>query len=78
VENIMSQIRILWSATKISHTIQTDALSDIDVYSPPVICREPENPHPKHVQNNPTLPQQKNIAGQKFLSQQAEGDTDEQ
>jgi hypothetical protein len=78
VENIMSQMRILWSATTISPTIQTDALSDIDINSPPVIHREPKNPRPKHIQKNPMSPQQNVISGQKFLSQQAKYDTDEQ
>jgi hypothetical protein len=78
VENIMSQMRILRSATTISPTIQTDALSDIDINSPPAIRREPKNSRPKHIKKNPMLPQQNVIAGQKFLSQQAEDDTDEQ
>jgi hypothetical protein len=71
VENIMSQIWILRSATTISPSVQTVALSDIDINSPPANCRETKNPRPKHVQKNPTLAQQKNIAGQKiFLSKQ--------
>jgi hypothetical protein len=78
VENIMSQMWILWIAKKISPTIQIDALSDIEIDYPPAIFRESKNPCPKHVQNNPTTPQKKNISGQKFLSQQAEDDTDEQ
>jgi hypothetical protein len=78
VENIMSQMWILRSATTISPTMQTDTLSDIDINSPPVIRQEPKNPRPKHVQKNPMSPQQNFIAGQKFLSQQAEGDTNEQ
>jgi hypothetical protein len=68
----------LWRVTTISPNVQTDALSDIDIDYTPVIFREPKNPIPKHVQNNPTSPQQNFTAGQKFLSQQAEGDTDEQ
>jgi hypothetical protein len=78
VENIMSQMRMLQSATTISPTVQTDMLSDIDIDSPPVIRWEPKNPRPTHVQKNPTSPQQNFIAGQKILSEQAEGDTDEQ
>jgi hypothetical protein len=74
----MSQTRILRSVTTISPTLKTDALSEIDINSPPSICRETKNPPPKHVQKNPTSPQKFFIAGQKFLSQQAEGDTDEQ
>jgi hypothetical protein len=57
-ENIMSQMWILQSATKISPTVQTDALSDIDINSPPAICRETKNPRPRHVQKNPMYPQQ--------------------
>jgi hypothetical protein len=74
----MIQIRILRSDTTLSPTIQTDALSDIDIDYPPAIHRVPKNPHPTHVQKNPTLPQKHFMAGQKFLSEQAEGDTDEQ
>jgi viroplasmin and RNaseH domain-containing protein len=48
-ENNMIQMRILWSVTTISPTIQTDALSDIDINSPPAIRREPKNPRPKHI-----------------------------
>jgi hypothetical protein len=78
VENIMSQMRMLRSATTIIPTVQTDALSDIDIDSPPVIRREPENPCPTHVSKSPTLPKQHFMAGQKFISEQAEGNTDEQ
>jgi hypothetical protein len=74
----MSQMRILRSATTISPTVQTHALSDIDMDSPPAIRQEPKNTHPTHVQKNPTLPQQNFMAWQKFLSEQAEGNTDEQ
>jgi hypothetical protein len=35
---------ILRSATTISPTVQADALSDIDIDSPPAIRREPKNP----------------------------------
>jgi hypothetical protein len=38
----------------------------------------PQNPRPTHVQKNPTLPQQHFIAGKKFLTEQAKGNTDEQ
>jgi hypothetical protein len=76
VENIMSQMWILRSATTISPTVHNDALSDIDIDSPPAIRREPKNPRPKHVQKNHTSPQKNFISGQKFLSQQVEGDTD--
>jgi hypothetical protein len=78
VEDIMSQMRILWSATTISPTIHTDALIDIDIYSPPAIHLEPKSPSTKHIQNNPMSPQQNFIAVQKFLSQQAEDDSDAQ
>jgi hypothetical protein len=74
----MSQMQILWSATTISPNIQTDAMSYIDINSPHAILREPRNTRPKHIQKNPMSPQQNVIAGQKFFSQQAEGDTDEQ
>jgi hypothetical protein len=37
VDNIMSQMRLLWSATTISPTVGTDALLDIDIESPPTI-----------------------------------------
>jgi hypothetical protein len=74
----MSKMRVLRSATTISPTIQTDALSDIDINSPPAIRREPRKNSPKHTQKNTMSPQQNFIAGQKFLSQQAEDDTDDQ
>jgi hypothetical protein len=61
-----------------SPTVQTDALSDIDINSPPAISREPKNPSPKHIKKNTMSPQQNFIAGQKFISQQAEDDIDEQ
>jgi hypothetical protein len=61
-----------------SHNLQTDALSDIDIDSPPAIRREPKNPRPTHVKNNPSLPQQHFITGHTFISQQSEGDTNEQ
>jgi hypothetical protein len=48
----MIQMRIWRSATKISPTVQTDALSDIDIDSPPDIRRELKNPRPTHVQKN--------------------------
>jgi hypothetical protein len=77
---VMRKIWILRSTTTISPTVQSDALSDIDIDSPPSICWEPKNIRPTHVQNNPSSPQpnKKIIARQKFLSEQAEGDTDEQ
>jgi hypothetical protein len=78
VENIMSKVRILRSAITISPTLQTDALSDINIDSPPDIRWEPKNSRPKHVQKNPMSPQKNCIARQKNLSQQEEGDTDEQ
>jgi hypothetical protein len=74
----MSQMRLLQSTTKISPTVGTDALSDIDIEYPPTIQRAPQNLHPKHVDNDPTLLQQKFIAGMIFLSEQAEVNTDEQ
>jgi hypothetical protein len=77
VENITSQMQMLRIATTISHTVQTDALSDIDIDSRPAIHREPKNPHPTHVQKNTKSPQQNFMFGQKFLSDQAEGNTNE-
>jgi hypothetical protein len=74
----MSKMLLLRSATTISPIIQTDALSDIDIDSPPAIHREPKNISPKHTQKNTMSPQKKIIAGQKLLSQQSEDDTDEQ
>jgi hypothetical protein len=67
VENIMIQMRILWSATKISPTVQTDALSDINIDSPPAIRRAQKNPRPTHVQNNPTSPQNFLLPGRNFF-----------
>jgi hypothetical protein len=61
-------MRLLWSATTISHTVQTDALSDIGINSPPAIHRELKNPSPKRTQKNTMSPQQNFIAGQRFLS----------
>jgi hypothetical protein len=49
LENIMIQLWMLQSTTTISPTVQTDALSDIDINSPPAIHREPKNPLPTHV-----------------------------
>jgi hypothetical protein len=78
VENIMSQMRILRSSTTISPTVQTDAMSEIYIDSSSAIHREPKNPRPTHVQKNPISPQRNFISEQKFLSEQSEGDTDEQ
>jgi hypothetical protein len=61
-----------------SPTVQTDALSDIYINSPPTIRREQKKPSPKHTKKNTMSPQQNNISGQNFLSQQAEDDADEQ
>jgi hypothetical protein len=57
VENIMSQMRLLRSATTISPTVGSDSLSDIGIESPPSIRWATKNPRLKHVYNNPTLPQ---------------------
>jgi hypothetical protein len=62
----MSQMRLLLSATTISPTEGTDALSYIDIESLSTILWAPENPHPIYVDNDPTLPQQKIISGMKF------------
>jgi hypothetical protein len=71
VENITIQMRILRSDTTISPTIQTDALSDIDIDYPPAIRREPKNPRPKHVQKNLTSPSKILLSGRNvFLSKQ--------
>jgi hypothetical protein len=78
IQNIMSKMRLLRSATKMSPTIKTDALSDIGFDSPPDIHREPNNIIQKHAQKNKMSPQQNFIAPDKFLSQQAEDDTDDQ
>jgi hypothetical protein len=74
----MSKMRVFCSATTISPTVQTDALSDIDINYTPAIRREPKNPSPKHTQKITMPPQQNFIAGQNFLSQQAEYNADEQ
>jgi hypothetical protein len=74
----MIKMRVLRSATTISPTVQTDALSDIDINSPPVVHWEPKNPSPEYTQKNTMSPQQNLISGQNFMSQQVEDDTDEQ
>jgi hypothetical protein len=74
----MGKMRVLRSATTISPIVQTDALSDIDINSPPAIRQEPKKSIPKHTQKNTMSPQQNFIAGQKILSHQAEDDADEQ
>jgi hypothetical protein len=61
-----------------SPTVQTDALSDIDIDSSPVIHLEPQNIIQKHTELNKMSPQQNFIAGKKCLSQQAEDDSDDQ
>jgi hypothetical protein len=44
VENIMSQMRFLWSATIINPIVGTKALSDIDIDYTPPIQRAPKIP----------------------------------
>jgi hypothetical protein len=48
VDNIMIQMRLLWSATTINPTVGTNALSEIDIESPPTIRRA----HKKLILNN--------------------------
>jgi hypothetical protein len=78
IQNIMSKMRLLRSATTMSPTVQTDALSEIDIDSPPAIHPEPKNIIQKHTQKNKISPQQNFISGKKFLYQQAEDDIDDQ
>jgi hypothetical protein len=70
-------MRLLRSATTNNPGVVTETFSEIDIKSSPTIRRAPKDPHPKHVDNHPTLPQQKFMARMKYLSEQAEGTTDE-
>jgi hypothetical protein len=67
VENIMSQMRMLRSATTVSPNVKTDALSDVDINSPPAIFRQPKNPRLTHVKKSNIAPTKKYTqAGKKF------------
>jgi hypothetical protein len=66
IQNIMSKMRLLQSATTTSPAMQADGVSDIDIDSPPAIHQERKSVIQKHTQKNKMSPQQIFIAGKKF------------
>jgi hypothetical protein len=66
IQNIMSKMRLLRSATTTSPVIRSDDTSDIDIDSPPDIHRERKTIIQKHTQKNKMSPQQKIFLVKKF------------
>jgi hypothetical protein len=77
IQNIISKMRLLRSATTTSPAIGADGMSDIDNHSPPDIHREGRTIIQKHPRKNTMSPHQNCIAGKTFLSEKVEEDSDD-
>jgi hypothetical protein len=78
IQNVISKMRLLWSATTTSLAIVDGGMSDINNHSPPNIQLEGRTIIQKHPRKNTMSPQQNVIAGKTFLSDKVEEDRDDQ
>jgi hypothetical protein len=78
IQNVISKMRLLWSATTTSPVILAGGMSHIDNHSPPNIQLEGKTIIQKHPRKNTMSPQQNFIAGKAFLSEKVEEDSDDQ